>query len=210
MKFLYDRKSQNRVFNPGDKVLVFLPIQGNTLQARYHGPYKVLKKVGTLDYVIETPDRRKSTQMCHVNMLKPYFERGKEKLVLATDSNTNSENLELCKTCNDELDVDIECKIRLTNSEILSDLDTKLSHVPPDKRVSLVELLLKYKSVFPNVPNKTNVLMHDVDVGNAGPVKQHPYRVNPIKLEKLRQEVQYMLDNNIIELSQSSGHLLVF
>ena len=30
MKLLYDRKSQNRVFNPGDKVLVFLPVQGNT------------------------------------------------------------------------------------------------------------------------------------------------------------------------------------
>ena len=63
------------VFKPGDKVLVLLPVQGNVLQARYHGPYKVLKTVGDLDYVIETPDRRKSTQLCHVNMVKPYFER---------------------------------------------------------------------------------------------------------------------------------------
>ena len=76
MKMLYDRKSQNRIFKPGDKVLVLLPVQGNTLQARYHGPYKVLKRVGDLDYIIETPDRRKSTQLCHVNMVKPYFERG--------------------------------------------------------------------------------------------------------------------------------------
>ena len=59
IKMLHDRKSQNRVFKPGDKVLVLLPVQGNTLQARYHGPYKVLKRVGDLDYVIETPDRRK-------------------------------------------------------------------------------------------------------------------------------------------------------
>ena len=76
---LYDRKSQNRIFKPGDKVLVLLPVQGNTLQARYHGPYKVLKRVGDLDYIIETPDRRKSTQLCHVNMVKPYFERGVKK-----------------------------------------------------------------------------------------------------------------------------------
>ena len=55
MKMLYDRKSQNRGFKPGDKVLVVLPVQGNMLQARYHGPYKVLKRVGDLDYVIETP-----------------------------------------------------------------------------------------------------------------------------------------------------------
>ena len=99
---------------------------------------------------------------------------------------------------------DVECKIRLSNSEILDDLETKLSHVPPYKRVSLIELLLKYKSVFPDAPNRTNVLMHDVDVGNARLIKQHPYWVNPIKLQKLRQEVQYMLDKDIIEPSQSS------
>ena len=58
--------------------------------------------------------------------------------------------------------------------------------------------------MFPDDPNRTNVLMHDVDVGRASAVKQHPYRVNPIKLEKLRQEVQYMLDKDIIEPSQSS------
>ena len=94
--------------------------------------------------------------------------------------------------------------MRLSNSDILTDLDTKLGHVPPDKRVLLIQLLSKYKSVFPDVPNRTNVLKHDVDVGNANPVKQHPYRANPIKLEKLRKEVQYMLDNDIIEPSQSS------
>ena len=92
----------------------------------------------------------------------------------------------------------------MSNSEILDDLETKLSHVPPDKRVPLIELLLKYKSVFLNAPNRTNVLMHDVDVGDACPIKQHPYQINPIKLEKLRQEVQYMLEKDIIELSQRS------
>ena len=82
--------------------------------------------------------------------------------------------------------------------------ESELNHVPHDKRIPLIKLLLKYKSVFPDIPNRTSILMHDVDVGNAHPIKQHPYRVNPIKLEKLRQEVQYMLDKDIIEPSQSS------
>ena len=103
----------------------------------------------------------------------------------------------------DTPDLDVECKIRLSNSEILDALKTKLSHVPPEKRVSLIELPLKYKSVFPDA-NRTNVLMHDVNVGNALPIKQHPYWVNPIKVKTLRQEVQYMLDEDIIEPSQSS------
>ena len=33
------------------------------------------KKVGDLDYLVATPDRRKRAQLCHVNMLKPYFRR---------------------------------------------------------------------------------------------------------------------------------------
>ena len=90
------------------------------------------------------------------------------------------------------------------SSEIFDDLETKLNHVPLDKRVPLIELLLKYKSVFPDPNNRANVLMRVVDVGNARMIKQHPYRVKPIKLEKLRQDVQYMLDKDIIEPSQSS------
>ena len=188
MKMLYNRKSQNRIFKPGDKVLLLLPVQGSTLQARYHGQYKVLKRVIDLD--IETPDRRKSTQLCHVNMVKPYFERGVKKPVMVTDCSVENDSNQEHETWGDTADLDIECKIRLSNSEILNDLKTKLNHVPQDKTIPLIELLLKYESVFPDVPNRTNVLMHDVDVGNAHPIKQHPYRVNPIKLEKLMQEVQ--------------------
>ena len=64
-----------------------------------------------------------------------------------------------------------ECEIHLSNSKILAELETKLNHVHPDKRIPLIELLLKYKLVFLDIPNRRNVLMHDVDVGNANPVK---------------------------------------
>ena len=39
----------------------------------------------------------------------------------------------------------------------------------------------KYKSLFPNATRETNVVVHDVEVGDAGPIIQHPYRVNPKK-----------------------------
>ena len=39
MKMLYDRKSQNRVFKPGDKVSVSSPGQMNKMQARDLGSY---------------------------------------------------------------------------------------------------------------------------------------------------------------------------
>ena len=74
MKTWYDRKSRERSFSPGDKVLVLLPVSGQPLQARFIGPYVIDCKVGNLDYIVLTPDRRKTKQLCHINMLKPYHE----------------------------------------------------------------------------------------------------------------------------------------
>ena len=43
-----------------------------------------------------------------------------------------------------------------------------------------------------------------MDVGDSAPIKQHPYRVSPMKKELLDKEVEYMLKNDIIEESQSN------
>ena len=123
---------------------------------------------------------------------------------MITDCNIENNSNQEHGIWGDTPDLNVKCKIRLSNSEILNELETKLNHLPQDKSFPLIKLLLKYKSVFPDVSNRTNVLMHDVDVGTAHLIKEHLYRVNPIKLEKLRQEVQYMLDKDIIEPSQSS------
>ncbi|WP_435362536.1 hypothetical protein, partial [Klebsiella pneumoniae] len=76
MKSLYDRKAKVRELKIGDEVLALLPVQGRPLAARYSGPYRVAKRIGDIDYVISTPDRRKATQLCHINMLKPYHRPG--------------------------------------------------------------------------------------------------------------------------------------
>ena len=72
MKNLYDKNCVSRTFQHRDKVLALLPVPKNTLQARYFGPYLIQKKQNDLNYVIITPNRRKTKQSCHVNMLKSY------------------------------------------------------------------------------------------------------------------------------------------
>jgi len=64
---------------------------------------------------------------------------------------------------------------------------------------------MEFKHMFPDVPEFTNSIYQDVDVdvGTATPCKQHPYRVNPIKMGYLKTEVDYMLKNKIIEPSSS-------
>ena len=62
----------------------------------------------------------------------------------------------------------------------------------------------EYKHLFGDVPTRTNVIYHDVDVGDAKPIKQHPYRLNPSKAKYLHEEVKYLLDNDLIEPSKSN------
>ena len=82
---------------------------------------------------------------------------------------------------------------KLSNSEILKNLGTKLNH-----------LTKEFKQVFSDVPKCTTCVCHDVKVGEANPIKQRPYRINPIKLEQMRKKIDYMLKYNIIESSDSS------
>ena len=50
MKVWYDRKAKSRCFEPEDRVLVLFPVVGNPLQAKYSGPYKVVKKISDTNY----------------------------------------------------------------------------------------------------------------------------------------------------------------
>ncbi|KAL5019359.1 hypothetical protein ScPMuIL_005081, partial [Solemya velum] len=100
-------------------------------------------------------------------------------------------------------DVGLDCGVKLRNSDVLANLDKKLCHLSEKERNELKDLILEYKHLFPDTPGKTDAIYHDVDVGDAPPVKQHPHRVNPLKEEHLKKEIQYMLDNDIIEPSKS-------
>ena len=86
MKSWYDRKARRRSFKPGDRVLALLPVHGSPLEARYCGPYTIREKCNDVDYIIDTPGRRRSRRLCHINMLKSYHNRGdvKEKPVALT------------------------------------------------------------------------------------------------------------------------------
>ena len=118
LKVWYDRKAKSRCFEPGDIVLVLFPVVGNPLQAKYSGPYKVVKKISDTNYLVKTPGRRKETQVCHINMLKAYHEKPKPELVtlnnrLGLESPTHS------KDC----------------------VGTKLSHLPSVQRKELAEVI---------------------------------------------------------------------
>ncbi|KAJ8038322.1 hypothetical protein HOLleu_15710 [Holothuria leucospilota] len=216
LKAWYDKTTVKREFKPGDKVLVFLPVSGQPLQARFQGPYVIERKVSDTDYVILTPDKRKSKRVCHINMMKRYYERedcdiSKDESVHDVNSNTNDTGDQVCiinadhELSNDEIkanNVPDMC-IKLQNSDVLKNLGQKLSHLDHKEKSEMKSLIYEYACLFSDDPTRTNLIEHDVDVGDATPIKQHPYRVNPRKRQHLRDEVRYMLDHDIIEPSNS-------
>ena len=207
MKTWYDRKARKRSFRIGDKVLALLPIPQQPLQARYCGPYLITRKVSDLDYVIATPDRRKSQRLCHINMLKGYQERTSTSATVAEQSSVTPncviQDLDLNSSEREVSEDMTDCVMVLKNSDVLSNLKDKLHHLSDSEQDEMTQLVLDFTELFPDIPSRTECVFHDVDVGDAMPIKQHPYRVNPIKLQFLRKEIEYMLQHGIIEPSQS-------
>ena len=204
MKIRYDENAKDRNFEPGDKVLALLPIPGRPLQARYYGPYTVDKKLSDVNYIVNTPGRRKQKQLCHINMLKKYIDR--DSNVISSVNIVNSVPHEQNQMDSEDFNLEKSdpSSSKLQNSDILQNLDQKLSHLDSDKRLELKQLVLEYEHLFPDIPSRTDKIYHDVDIiEGSKPVKQHPYRMSPVKQQYLREEVQYLLDNDFIEPSQS-------
>ena len=99
------------------------------------------KKISDVNYIVHTPGRRKSKQMCHINMLKKYVNRDSSlecSVGLVTPvSIPDTENEQLfsedsIENLNDP-DIQINSKMlsspRLNNSDILNNLDSKLGHL---------------------------------------------------------------------------------
>ena len=206
MKARYDNHVIDRKFKPGDKVVALLPIPGRPLQARYFGPYTIDKKTSDLNYIINIPGRRKNKQMCHVNMLKEYFDRDSSisKPITVVNTVPQESNVFEHEVNSDFIDKSDPGPSKLENSDILRNLNNKLSHLEPSQQEELKQLIHEYEHLFPDIPTRTDKIYHDVIVENSKPIKQHPYRMNPLKQKYLQDEVKYLLENDFIEPSQSN------
>ncbi|KAJ8346701.1 hypothetical protein SKAU_G00281020 [Synaphobranchus kaupii] len=193
MKGQYDRKAVQRSFVPGDKVLVLTPVGRERFGARFSGPYMVVRKVGACNYVISTPERRQKTRLCHINLLKLYVERDTANpvgCIVVVPSDREREEGFLAPE---------PVGARLDNSRACEQLQEQLKHLLKAQAQDVMALVAAHPSLFRNRPGLTSLVEHDVDTGGVMPMKQHPYRLPPFKKEKVREEVEYMLEIGAIE-----------
>ena len=93
--------------------------------------------------------------------------------------------------------------LQLQNSDILRSLDLKLELLPQDQKKTR-EMIEEFSPLLPDSPAVTNAVVMDISLeDDAKPAKQPTYRMNPQIGDILRSEIDYMLENKMIELSNS-------
>ena len=172
---------------------MLLPVSGRPLEAKFHGPYVVEERLGPVDYVIATPDRRKTKRVCHVNLIKKFHERDPRLVAAVTFPTVTvqpSAVSDAGHSCIDRAEQSGSCE--------------SLSTLPPEQQSDLTQLLSEFSDVFSETPGKTTLGEHNIAIQpDAQPIRCTPYRLNPEKSQFLRQELDNLLEQGIIEPSES-------
>ena len=142
--------------------------------------------------------------MYHENMLKEYFDRDSSisKPITVVNTVPQESNVFEPEVNSDFIDKSDPGPSELENSDILRNLNNKLSHLEPSQQEELKQLIHEYERLFPDIPTRTDKIYHDVIVEDSKPIKQHPYRMNPLKQKYLQDEVKYLLEYDLLNLAR--------
>jgi len=183
----YDRNARERQFQAGDQVLVLLPTTTNKLLAQWQGPYPVLQQVSPVMYEVNMYDKRKRHRIFHVNMLRKWN----------TPITTSFWSEDIPEEEQDEVPVWKESVNATENQPTISEqLDSQ-------QCAELQDLLKKFPGVLQNKSGWTNLAEHTIDTGSAAPIKQVAYRLPYAYQKAVKEELQEMERDGIIEPSTS-------
>ena len=206
-KTYFDLKSQGRSFKPGDEVLVLLPSDTSKLLVSWKGPYKILQKKGTVDYLVDLPQGPK---VFHINILKQYHRRAQVQRIQVLDEIPTLEALTAPgkegPTVIEEPFPSEVCQLPTTPSSP----ETPATGKPQvgefltwDQHSSIEDLLGEFADVFSDVPGHCTTLEHDITLTTTDRVQAKVYPV-PIHLQPyFRQEVETLFQQGIIQRSSS-------
>ncbi|KAJ8712243.1 hypothetical protein PYW07_005085 [Mythimna separata] len=77
------------------------------------------------------------------------------------------------------------------------------ARLEPDHRDRLSNLLMVNEDIFKPGGGPTSFAVHRIDTGDAVPISSPPYRVSPAKKEIIRQQLDKMLEEEVIEEAES-------
>ena len=198
-KALYDKRAKRREFQEGDKVLLLL--------MQWKGPYEIMSRCGKgNDYRIEV---NKKVKTFHANMLKKYIERDDHDG--APQRNSDNNQVMSCEACtgiigeNEDLSLNDEEMMELANCHQKETVkDVKLAiELTKIQQEEMMGNLVRYAEVFSDIPGKTDMIEHKIELTNNNPVWSRPYPLPYALSENLKREIQDMLSLGIIRESNS-------
>ncbi len=210
-KIQYNKKARPREYKEGDEVLLLLPTDANKLLMHWKGPFTIVKKINRMNYQIDLGQRK---QTFHINLLKQYFRR--EKVAAAVDEIEDGAIFDIVAVAviPEETDNLTDEPDELTNSDDLlhlPPLESKESakdvYISPDLTADQVKEVKRIfgncKNVLTDVPGKTNLGEHVIELTDQEPVRCKPYPIPHAVRDDVRKEIDKMLDMGIIRPSTS-------
>ena len=170
--------------------------------------------VGEVDYRIEIDSGKVKTY--HINMLKRYHHRDGSNPSKIKDDDGVHEQKQVHQTasvaCVLEDEVEVEDSA-VNDAALLSTYNLKQKETFEDvvvneeldeeKKTEVNKLLKEYKQIFSDVPTKTNLIEHKVELTDSNPIKHKSYPI-PYKMQEIiDKEIEDMLAMGVIERSEA-------
>jgi hypothetical protein len=177
MKQLYDKQSTARHLAIDSLVLLLQPVSTHKLFAAWSGPHRVIECLSDNNYIIDLDGRR---AVRHINLLRPYYTRSEMVgVVLSADADDPHSEEQLPTT------------VEYTDTgDKQFNIGNQLSD---EQRQKLLQTLNKFPDVFSEVPGRTNLVEHVIQLRDERPCKQPKFRIP----EKLKPEVEAEIANLI-------------
>ena len=204
-KHYYDRKARKRIFKPDDKVLVLLPSDSNKLLMQWKGPYVVECAKNRVDYKVNMNGVLKTF---HINLLKQYVDR--DECNLLDKDNVDSSQIASVAVIEDDslvngnelLDEDITvAPLHETENYTNVVINPELNQ---EQQRQLLELVKEFREIFTDRPGTSVTSEHSISLTSSDPVKQRPYSVPFVLKDKVKDEINTMLDLGVIEHSDAA------
>lgn len=191
-KRYYDRSARSRRFEAGDQVMRLKPSPMNKLDVQWEGPAEVVQRLSDTNYLVRMPGRRKTQQIYHSNLLKPYRER---EVVVNMAVNVPEEP---------PLDFPFSgAERKEDNAGQTLKAMVEVAELTANEKRDLESLLIEYEDMFSEKPGRTNLVVHDIELTATQPVRSKAYRVSPRQRAIIETEIKRMLELDVIEACES-------
>ena len=153
-------------------MLVVLPTSSSSLTAQWKGPYPVLHKASSVNYVVDMHDTRKRERTFHINMLKKWNTPTYGNYWTDVDDEASSED---------------DTPEWRGSEKGEPTVGNQLSAV---QKTQLNNVLEKFSDVMSSTPGRTAEMEHQVTTTGTRPARLPPYRLTHAYRDLVEKEIK--------------------